>query len=649
MNKIALLNFCYLTPFPHKITIMRLPLTVLFCFVLLLAENARAQQVKSKHQNIAIIPNPRSLDTGQGEFLLSSNTCIYVEPGKSASKKIAEMLAAQIMSQTGIKLLVKEKIINKATNAIIISSVNAPDSLLSEGYQLSVNRRVITIKAKTPNGQFYGMQTLLQLFPVGDVITGKNTIPLPAVVIHDKPRFSWRGVMLDVGRYYYSIDFLKKFLDYMSMHKLNTFHWHLTEDHGWRIEIKKYPRLTQVGAWRSGTQFDRTQVNSIPHGGYYTQDQVKELVAYAADRYITIVPEIEMPGHSLAALVAYPELSCTGGPFQMPVKWNIQKDVFCAGNENTFEFLENVLTEVTALFPGKFIHIGGDECPKDRWKNCPKCQARIKALGLKDEFALQSYFIHRIEKFLLTKNKNIIGWDEILEGGLAPNASVMSWRGIKGGIEAAKQQHNVVMTPSDYYYLDYYQGEPYLEPIAIGNGGMISLKKVYDYEPVSNELSSNEAKYIIGVQGNVWSEFIHSPEKVEYMLYPRAAALAETGWSIQSSKDWNDFTKRMDIQYLRYKRAGINYSNSALNVICNLNYDSLNKSTLVNFSTLSYNPVIRYTIDGNEPTENSFVYSKAFIIKKPTLLKAATFKNGKRIGKISEIAVMADNTDNRNK
>jgi hexosaminidase len=615
---------------------------------LLLAENARAQQVKSKHQNIAIIPKPRSLFTGQGEFLLSSNTCIYVEPGKSASKKIAEMLAAQIMSQTGIKLLVKERMINKATNAIIISSVNAPDSLLSEGYQLSVNRRVITIKAKTPNGQFYGMQTLLQLFPVGDVITGKNTIPLPAVVIHDKPRFSWRGVMLDVGRYYYSIDFLKKFLDYMSMHKLNTFHWHLTEDHGWRIEIKKYPRLTQVGAWRSGTQFDRTQVNSIPHGGYYTQDQVKELVAYAADRYITIVPEIEMPGHSLAALVAYPELSCTGGPFQMPVKWNIQKDVFCAGNENTFEFLENVLTEVTALFPGKFIHIGGDECPKDRWKNCPKCQARIKALGLKDEFALQSYFIHRIEKFLLTKNKNIIGWDEILEGGLAPNASVMSWRGIKGGIEAAKQQHNVVMTPSDYYYLDYYQGEPYLEPIAIGNGGMISLKKVYDYEPVSNELSSNEAKYIIGVQGNVWSEFIHSPEKVEYMLYPRAAALAETGWSTQSSKDWNDFTKRMDIQYLRYKRAGINYSNSALNVICNLNYDSLNKSTLVNFSTLSYNPVIRYTIDGNEPTENSFVYSKAFIIKKPTLLKAATFKNGKRIGKISEIAVMANNTDKRN-
>jgi hexosaminidase len=355
-----------------------------------------------------------------------------------------------------------------------------------------------------------------------------------------------------------------------------------------------------------------------------------------------------MPGHSLAALVSYPELSCTGGPFQMPVKWNIQKDVYCAGNEKTFEFLENVLTEITTLFPSPIIHIGGDECPKDRWKNCPKCQARIKALGLKDEFELQSYFIHRIEKFLLTKNRNIIGWDEILEGGLAPNASVMSWRGTKGGIEAAKQKHNVVMTPSEYYYLDYYQGEPYLEPIAIGNGGMITLKKVYDYEPVSNELTPNEAKYITGVQGNVWSEFIHSPEKVEYMLYPRAAALAETGWSSKSSKDWNDFIKRMEIQYLRYDKAGIRYSKSAFNVTFTLNFDSLNKYTQVDLNTLSYMPVIRYTTNGNEPTEASPVYSKAIRINKPTLLKAATFKNGKRFGKISEIAVMADITDKRN-
>ena len=530
---------------------MRLALTVFIFTLFLFGVSINAQQPKNRQPYIAIIPKPLSLVTGQGEFLLSSSTRILVEPGKPATKKIAEMLAAQLLSQTGIKLLVIEHIKNSNSNAIVFSEKNAPDSLQSEGYQLTVNHTSIIINAKTPNGQFYGMQTLLQLLPVGKTTTGRKSIPLPAVAIYDKPRFSWRGVMLDVGRYYYSIDFLKKFLDYMSIHKLNTFHWHLTEDHGWRIEIKKYPKLTQVGAWRSGTQFDRTQVNNIPHGGYYTQEQVKELVAYAADRYITIVPEIEMPGHSLAALVAYPELSCTGGPFQMPVKWNIQKDVYCAGNEKTFEFLENVLTEITALFPGPIIHIGGDECPKDRWKNCPKCQARIKALGLKDEYELQSYFIHRIEKFLLTKNKNIIGWDEILEGGLAPNASVMSWRGIKGGIEAAKQKHNVVMTPSDYYYLDYYQGEPYLEPIAIGNGGMISLKKVYDYEPVSNELTPEEAKYITGVQGNVWSEFIHSPAKVEYMLYPRAAALAETAWSSPSSKNWNEFIKSMEIQYLR--------------------------------------------------------------------------------------------------
>jgi hexosaminidase len=627
---------------------MRFPVIIFIFSAFLFAVSLNAQQSQIKQPYIAIIPKPLSLIPGQGEFLLSSNTQIFVEPGNPASKKIAEMLAAQIESQTGIKLLVKETLLNRATNAILITSVNAPDSLMSEGYQLSVNRSLIKINAETPNGQFYGMQSLLQLLPVGKTINGKKTIPLPAVAIYDHPRFSWRGVMLDVGRYYYSIDFLKKFLDYMSIHKLNTFHWHLTEDHGWRIEIKQYPRLTQVGAWRSGTQFDRTQANNIPHGGYYTQEQVKELVAYAADRYITIVPEIEMPGHSLAALVSYPELSCTGGPFQMPVKWNIQKDVYCAGNEKTFEFLENVLTEITTLFPSPIIHIGGDECPKDRWKNCPKCQARIKALGLKDEFELQSYFIHRIEKFLLTKNRNIIGWDEILEGGLAPNASVMSWRGTKGGIEAAKQKHNVVMTPSEYYYLDYYQGEPYLEPIAIGNGGMITLKKVYDYEPVSNELTPNEAKYITGVQGNVWSEFIHSPEKVEYMLYPRAAALAETGWSSKSSKDWNDFIKRMEIQYLRYDKAGIRYSKSAFNVTFTLNFDSLNKYTQVDLNTLSYMPVIRYTTNGNEPTEASPVYSKAIRINKPTLLKAATFKNGKRFGKISEIAVMADITDKRN-
>ncbi|HJW16408.1 MAG TPA: family 20 glycosylhydrolase [Flavisolibacter sp.] len=627
---------------------MRLALTVFICAAFLFGVSINAQQSKNKQPYIAIIPRPLSLVPGQGAFLLSSNTRIVVEPGKPSTKKIAEMLAAQIQSQTGIKLLVTEHQKNSKSNAIVFSAKNAPDSLQNEGYQLTVNHTSIVINAKTPNGQFYGMQTLLQLLPVGETTTGKKSIPLPAVAIYDKPRFSWRGVMLDVGRYYYSIDFLKKFLDYMSIHKLNTFHWHLTEDHGWRIEIKKYPKLTQVGAWRSGTQFDRTQVNNIPHGGYYTQEQVKELVAYAADRYITIVPEIEMPGHSLAALVAYPELSCTGGPFQMPVKWNIQKDVYCAGNEKTFEFLENVLTEITALFPGPIIHIGGDECPKDRWKNCPKCQARIKALGLKDEYQLQSYFIHRIEKFLLTKNRNIIGWDEILEGGLAPNASVMSWRGIKGGIEAAKQKHNVVMTPSDYYYLDYYQGEPYLEPIAIGNGGMISLKKVYDYEPVSEELTPEEAKYITGVQGNVWSEFIHSPDKVEYMLYPRAAALAETGWSAPSSKDWKDFSKRMEIQYQRYEKAGINYSKSAYNVTFNLTYDSLNKYTLVNLNTLSYDPVIRYTTNGNEPTATSPVYSKAIIIDKPTLLKAASFKKGKRFGKISEMAVMADTTDKRN-
>jgi hexosaminidase len=343
---------------------------------------------------------------------------------------------------------------------------------------------------------------------------------------------------------------------------MNTFHWHLTEDQGWRIEIKKYPKLTETGAFRKETIVGHAGkpplvYDGIPYGGFYTQDEVREVIAYAASRFITIIPEIEMPGHALAALASYPELSCTGGPFEVGTKWGVEDDVFCAGKEGTFSFLEGVLTEVIDLFPGKYIHIGGDECPKVRWEKCPFCQKRIKDEGLKDEQELQSYFIQRIEKFLISKGRKLIGWDEILEGGLAPEATVMSWRGTEGGIAAAKEKHDVIMTPSKYVYLDYYQCEPEGEPLAIG--GYLPLERVYSYDPMPAELTADEQKYILGVQGNVWTEYIPTPEQLEYMAYPRMFAIAETGWSPEKLKDFDEFLSRLEILKKRYDAIGINY------------------------------------------------------------------------------------------
>lgn len=348
----------------------------------------------------------------------------------------------------------------------------------------------------------------------------------------------------------------------MAMYKLNTFHWHLTEDQGWRLEINQYPKLAEISSWRDETvvgHASRSKVyDGIGYGGFYTQKQVKEIVQYATDRFITVVPEIEMPGHSTAVLAAYPELGCTGGPYNVVTTWGVHKDVFCAGKEETFKFLQNVLDEVCELFPSKYIHIGGDECPKDRWKECPDCQKRIKDNGLKDEHELQSYFIKRIEKYLNSKGRQIIGWDEILEGGLAPGASVMSWRGIKGGIEAAKQKHNVVMTPGSHMYFDHYQSKiTDKEPLAIG--GYLPLDVVYSYEPIPEELSADEQKYIMGAQANVWTEYIATTKYAEYMLFPRVCALAEVVWTPKEKKDFTDFSKRMDTEYLRLYRYGINY------------------------------------------------------------------------------------------
>jgi hexosaminidase len=435
----------------------------------------------------------------------------------------------------------------------------------NEGYILTVTPKEIIIQAKSAVGLFYAVQTLRQLMPVEvenqKVIEGIN-LTVPACYIKDEPRFVYRGMHLDVGRHMFPVEYIKRYIDMIAMHKMNTFHWHLTEDQGWRIEIKKYPKLTEIGAFRNETIIGHAGkkpyvFDGKRYGGFYTQDEVKEIVAYAASKFVTIIPEIEMPGHAMAALASYPELSCTGGPFEVFTSWGVVDDVYCVGKEETFNFLENVLSEVIDLFPGKYIHIGGDECPKARWKKCPLCQKRIKDEGLKDERELQSYFIQRIEKFLVSKGRKIIGWDEILEGGLAPEATVMSWRGTSGGIAAAKQKHDVIMTPSKYVYLDYYQCEPEGQPLAIG--GYLPLERVYSYNPMPSELTPEEQKYILGIQGNVWTEYIPTPEQMEYMAFPRAFAIAETGWTPDRLKDFDDFLSRLEILKKRYDAIGINY------------------------------------------------------------------------------------------
>jgi len=608
-------------------------LFLLFFFVLSL------QVMGQAGNEPAIIPRPASVKSRPGNFQLNAATKICVPQGSAAGRKLGEILSQAIKDRTGLVIPVTEKK-GATANIVNIDLASTTGALGKEGYELTVNNKTIGLRASESNGAFYGIQTILQLIPADQKERAMRTVRIPAVEIMDQPRFEWRGLMLDCGRYYYSMDFLKKLIDYMAMHKMNVFHWHLTEDHGWRLEIKKYPKLTDIGAWRTATEFSQGRLNGTPTGGYYTQEQAKELVAYAAARYVTIVPEIEMPGHASAALIAYPELSCSGGPFKTLTRWGIQKEIFCAGNEKTFGFLEDVLKEVVAIFPGAVIHIGGDEAPKDRWKSCPKCQERIRKEGLKNEHELQSYFVKRIEKILTAQNRNCIGWDEILEGGLAPNAWVMSWRGIKGGIEAARQRHNVVMTPYNYYYLDYYQGKPSLEPNAIFDHAINTLEKVYDFEPCPQELTTEEAGFIKGVQGNVWSEFIHTPEKVEYMAFPRAAAIAETGWTPKDRKQWTDFARRMETQYQRYDLLKMNYAKSAYNVWQTTTLDSVTNTAEISFTTNSYQPEIRYSTDGNEPTGRSTLYTGPFKVKAPVLIKSATFKNGKMMGKVYEEAVL---------
>lgn len=500
---------------------------------------------------VAIVPQPVSITTGVKTLRVDGP--LVIEAEGNDERHIAEMFTTYLSEVEANPQRQKNPEDVKVT--FLIKS----DSSKLEGYKLNVNESGIEVVGNSPAGLFYGMQTLLQMFTPGEK-------ELAFVSIEDYPRFEYRGLHLDVARHMFPVAFVKKYIDLLAKHKLNTFHWHLTDDQGWRIEIKKYPKLTEVGGYRKETAIGRAgtkeraqaKFDGEPYGGFYTQEEIKEVVDYASDRYVTVIPEIEMPGHALAALAAYPELGCTGGPYETAKSWGIFDDVFCAGKEETFVFLQNVLDEVVTLFPSQYIHIGGDECWKNKWEKCPHCQRRIQNQNLKDEHELQSHFIQRIEKYLNSKGKKIIGWDEILEGGLAPNATVMSWRGEEGGIAAAQQNHEMIMTPEDWLYLDHAQDTTGDEPVLIR--AYTPVEEVYNYEPVPNQLTPSQAKYVLGAQCNVWTEYMKTPEQVEYMAYPRVSALAEAVWSQKEAKNFDDFRERMQQHFLRLKAWDVNYA-----------------------------------------------------------------------------------------
>lgn len=499
-------------------------------------------------KKLHIIPEPSSTKVYEGEYDWPSSIVIYA--GDSAAQEVSAFMG-EYFSQNGEEVYVEKK--QRKGRTISLSGNAMIDSLGEEGYVLKIDQQGVSIVANSGAGLFYGFQTLLQILTL-DVGDEKK---IPFVEISDKPAFVWRGLHLDVCRHYFPVSFIKKYIDRMAAYKLNHFHWHLTEDQGWRIEIKKYPLLTEMGGYRKETivekNFNPYIGDGKPHGGFYTQDEIREVVAYAAERFVTVVPEIEMPGHSLAALSAYPEYSCTGGPFEVGTKWGVYEDIYCT-TDSTFAFLTNILDEVMALFPSKYIHIGGDEAPKTRWKECTKCQSRIAAEGLKDEHELQSFFIRRIEKHLQAHGRKLIGWDEILEGGLSPGATVMSWRGEEGGIEAARQGHDVIMTPNFVMYFDHYQGPKESEPLAIG--GFSPIEKVYAYNPVPEELLSEERKHILGVQANLWTEYMETTDHVEYMAYPRVLALSEIAWTAVMNKSETNFFKKVEAHLPSLKAAG---------------------------------------------------------------------------------------------
>ncbi len=590
-------------------------------------------------QAVSIIPKPVKIKMGSGNFLINDRTALLFIAGNEEAMNTARLFAGHLQMAGGPVLTALGVTKNYRNIAGIIFSIKKDGRIPAEGYKLTVSKNNIIIEGGSGAGLFYGMQTLLQLLPpeifASKALQPGNNWSVPCIVIKDRPRFPYRGMHLDVSRHFFPKEFILKYIDLIAAFKMNTFHWHLTDDNGWRIEIKKYPKLMQTAAWRVDRE-TQPWLERLPqqageranYGGYYTQDEIKEVVEYARKRYVTIIPEIEMPAHSVEVLAAYPQFSCTGGPFTVPPgSYWPNADILCAGNDSTFTFMEDVLSEVINLFPSKYIHVGGDEADKTRWKECPKCQDRIKAERLKDEKELQSYFIKRIEKFLVSKDRKLIGWDEILEGGLPQEATVMSWRGLEGGIAAAQQGHDVVMTPDPYCYFDHYQANPKTEPKAIG--GYTTLKKVYSYEPVPGELTKEQSKYILGAQGNLWTEYIPTPEHAEYMAVPRMIALAEVTWTPKNLRNWTDFRKRMNSEFKKLDLLHVNYCKGSDKVEVRTWFDKNSQSMKCRFESEQPGTPIVYTLDGNDPTPESPVYTGPVDVNKNAYIKAGLLRDGK--------------------
>ncbi len=602
-----------------------LPALALLPFVLTLT--AANLQASSSADELGLVPAPQHVDCLSGHFAFPATLTVVDLTGTPGTGPVLTYLQAKLAENAGITCTVTNAAPSGKGPSLTLK--RASDAALGdEGYRLEISPEAVEIQATAPAGFFYGVQTLFQLMPpefLGNAGTLPWPLKVPCVRVVDKPRYGWRGLMLDVSRHFFSKEFIKEQIDLLALHKMNRLHLHLTDDQGWRIEIKKYPRLTQISSWRR-------EGDGHIEGGYYTQDDLRELVGYAESRFVTIVPEIEMPGHCMAALAAYPELSCTGGPFRVAIEWGIHKDVYCAGNDQVFQFLEDVLTEVMDIFPSEYIHVGGDEVPKDRWQHCPKCQARIKAEGLKNEAELQSYFIQRIEKFLNAHGRRLIGWDEILEGGLAPNAVVMSWRGTKGGIAAAQADHDVVMSPTTYCYFDYYQGSPLTEPLAIG--GNLPIEKVYQFDPAPAELPPEKAKHILGGQANVWTEYVSTPQQAEYMIYPRLAAMAEDLWSSKEQHNWESFVERLQQQLRRYDALQLHYARSLFTPELSTEFDPQHKELTVSLKPHFPGSEVRADLTG----EGHFrKVTKPIKLKHSTTLKARAFLKGKPVS--NEITV----------
>ncbi|MET2985088.1 glycoside hydrolase family 20 protein [Aureibaculum conchae] len=597
----------------------------------MLAVSCENKQAKNFTENdINIIPKPAELTLNKGSFTINRSTKIV---SHDSLKNVAGILVDKLKT-SGTDIDFGESSSNNSIEFI------AKEGLDNEAYEVSINDNKVIIYANSISGFLYGTQTILQLLPAEVYGNEKADLILPAVEIKDKPRFGYRGLMLDLVRHFFPKDYILKTIDRLAMHKMNVLHLHLIDDQGWRMEIKKYPKLTEVAAWRVDQEdkhWNAREANDPnekgTYGGFLTQEELKEIVAYAAERNIQVIPEIEMPAHVTCVMAAYPHLSCHGKPVAVPSGgvWPIT-DIYCAGKETTFEFLEDVLMEVIEVFPSKYIHIGGDEATKTNWKTCPHCQKRMKTEDLDDVEELQSYFVKRIEKFINSKGKKLIGWDEILEGGLAPEATVMSWRGFKGGIEAAEQGHDVIMTPGSHCYFDHYQGPQNDEPIA--QGGYLPLSKVYKFEPISEDIAEENAHHVLGGQANLWAEYVPTTEHSEYMIFPRLAALSETVWSPKASRDWDDFSRRIKAQFKRYEQLGINYAKSAYLVTANMEVDLDKKSVKMSLQNEFPNSDIRYVLGEGVISDEAKKYSNPIEITETTTVKASLFENDKPIGKV---------------